>query len=127
MATFVLTRGELDRKSGRLAHLARHVVWNREVAAEHAQLSTASRKTMRVDRLSQYHAAAAATADACWASRSKRRVARAAFGVWSRSTAAMDAFWAGVLRGRARDGTLGLEARTVLGFGDWPGGQGAPL
>ena len=38
----------------------------------------------------------------------------------------MDTFWASTLRGRARDGNLGLEARTVLGFGNGAGGGRAP-
>jgi hypothetical protein len=78
-------------------------------------------------RLAQYHAVAERTAGACWANRSKRRISRAAFGVWSRSTAMLDSFWAGVLRGRARDGTLGREATTVLGYGaGWGGTGGGP-
>jgi hypothetical protein len=51
--TWVLTQGELDRASGRLKHLAMSAVWLREVAAEHAQLSHVSRKTMRLDRLAE--------------------------------------------------------------------------
>ncbi len=126
VATYVLTRGELERKSGKVKHLAQSAKWTREVAAEHALLSSASRKTARPGRLAEYHRVAGATADGCWRNREKRRISRAAFGVWSRSEAALDAFWAGVLRGRARDGTLGKADRTVLGYGDWGGGFGAP-
>jgi hypothetical protein len=117
VATYVLRQGEFDRASGKLGNLARSAIWRREVAAEHALLATASRKTMRLDRLAQYHAVAAATAEACWANRSKPRISRAAFGVWSRSTALLDAFWASVRRGRARDGTLHKESCTLLGYG----------
>ena len=124
--TFVLHLGELDRASGRLKHLAMSAVWLREVAAEHAQLSHVSRKTLRLDRLAEYHAVAGGVAEALWANRSKPRIARAAFGVWSRSTAAMDAFWARVRRGRACDGTTGREEVTVLGFGAAPVGGRAP-
>jgi len=126
VATYVLTKGELDRKSGMLGHLARSALWRREVAAEHALMATASRKTMRLDRLSEYHRVAGATGEVCWANRERRRISRDAFGVWSRSTAALDTFWAGVLRGRARDGTTGKEQHTTLGYGDWCGGFGAP-
>jgi hypothetical protein len=127
VATYVLHQGEFDRKSGKLANLARSAHWRREVAAEHALLSTASRKTLRLDRLAQYHAVAEATAEACWANRSKTRIARAAFGVWSRSTAMLDSFWASVRRGRARDGTLHRESRTLLGYGaGWGNTGGGP-
>jgi hypothetical protein len=62
------------------------------------------------------------------------RIARAAFGVWSRQTARIDAFWSEVLAGRARDGTTGLNQRgarrsgkgiTILGYGNgtWGGGR----
>jgi hypothetical protein len=112
-----------------LKHLALSTLWTREVEAEHARLSTVSRKTLRIDRLAEYHAVAGAVADACWANRSKRRVSRARFGVWSRSTAAIDAFWAEVLRGRARDGTTGFDRPrqgfvTVLAYGDGKWGRG---
>ena len=127
VATYVLRQGEFERKSGKLAHLVNSAKWRVEVAAEHALLSTASRKTMQIPRLAEYHAVAAATADACWANRGRRRISRAAFGVWSRSTAMLDGFWAGVLRGRARDGTLGREATTLLGYGaGWGGTGGGP-
>ena len=126
VATYVLTRGDLEKKSGKVKHLAQSAKWTREVAAQHALLSTACRKTMRVGRLAEYHHVVAATAGACWANRERRRIARAAFGVWCRSNAALDAFWAGVLRGRKCDGTTGMESRTVMGYGDWRGGFGAP-
>jgi hypothetical protein len=126
VATYVLHQGDLDRKSGRLKHLAQSATWRREVAKEHALLSTVSRKTSRIDRLSAYHEVAHSVAEKCWANRSKRRIPHAAFGVWSRSTAAIDSFWSGVLRGRACDGTLGFEGRTILGYGNgsWGGGRG---
>ena len=125
VATYVLHQGEFDRASGKLKNLAQSAIWRREVAAEHALLSTVSRKTMRVDRLSEYHRVAGEVAEKCWENRSRKRIARAAFGVWSRSTAALDGFWASVLRGRERDGTLGFSNRTVLGFGNgkWGGGR----
>jgi hypothetical protein len=126
VATYVLHQGEFDRKSGKLANLAQSALWRKEVAAQEALLSTASRKTMRLDRLSEYHAVCQSTAEAFWVNRSKARISRAAFGVWSRSTALLDSFWAGVRKGRARDGTLGKESRTLLGYGDgkWKGGRG---
>jgi hypothetical protein len=124
VATYVLHQGEFDRASGKLKNLAQSAIWRREVAAEHALLSTVSRKTMRVDRLSEYHRVAGEVAEKCWENRSKKRIARAAFGVWSRSTAALDGFWASVLRGRERDGTLNLSNRTVLGYGNGKWGAG---
>jgi hypothetical protein len=126
VATYVLHQGEFDRKSGKLANLALSALWRKEVAAQEALISTASRKTMRLDRLSEYHAVCQSTADEFWKNRSRARISRAAFGVWSRSTSLLDSFWAGVLRGRARDGTLRMESRTLLGYGDgkWKGGRG---
>ena len=119
VAVYVLRRGEFDRQSGKEKSLALSAKWRKEVAAEHDLLSTVSRKTLRLDRLAAYHAVVDSTADKCWANRSKTRIARQAFGVWSRSTALMDKFWAGILRGRERDGTTGMEERTILGYGDW--------
>ena len=42
-----------------------------------------------------------------------------------RQQGAIDGFLAGVLRGRARDGTLGFEGRTIIGYGNgaWGGGR----
>ena len=48
--------------------------WRKEVAAEHALLATASRRTLNIERLAEYHAVAAATAEACWANRLKPRI-----------------------------------------------------
>lgn len=126
VATYVLRLGELDRKAGRVKHLALTAIWLREVADQHAQLARVSRKTMRLDRLAEYHAVSSSVADALWANRSKARVSRAAFGYWSRSTAAMDAFWARFARGRACDGTTGREGSTYLGYGDAAVGGRAP-
>jgi hypothetical protein len=84
-------------------------------------LSTVTRKTARLDRLADYHAVAGSVADACWANRSKRRIARAAFGVWSRSQGFIDGFFSRLLAGTARGGarrTAEEQRRTVLGFGD---------
>jgi len=67
---------------------------------------------------------AGATAEACWTNRLRRRVSRAAFGVWSRSTAMLDAFWTAVRKGRACDGTAGMGARTVIGYGAGWGDKG---
>ena len=83
-----------------------------------------------IARLSAYHAVAGEVADACWENRSKRRIAREKFGVWSRSTAVIDTFWSSVLRGRTRDATTGFDGTdrskfSVLAYGDgkWAGGR----
>ena len=73
-AAAALRQGEFDRKSGKLKNLRDAALWVKEVAAEHALLATASRKTMRLDRLAEYHAVAGATAAACWTNRLRRRV-----------------------------------------------------
>jgi hypothetical protein len=121
----VLHQGELDRASGRLKHLALSAIWRKQVSAEHAQLSTVSRKTMRLDRLAAYHETAGRVAEACWVNRSHTRISRAAFGFWIRQTGAIDSFWQRVLNGRECDGTDKFKGRTVLAYGDgkWPGGR----
>jgi hypothetical protein len=126
VATYVLRLGELDHAAGRLKHLALSAIWRREVGAEHARLSTVSRKTTRIDRLAEYHAVAGEVAEKCWENRSKRRISRAAFGFWSRQVAAADRFWSTVLRGRACDGTANFDGVTMLAYGDgkWGGGRG---
>jgi hypothetical protein len=125
VATWVLHQGELDRASGRLKHLALSAIWRKQVSAEHAQLSTVSRKTMRLDRLAAYHETAGRVAEACWVNRSHTRISRAAFGFWIRQTGAIDSFWQRVLNGRECDGTDKFKGRTVLAYGDgkWPGGR----
>ena len=130
IATYVLHQGHLDRASGRLKNLALSAIWLREVAAEHALLGSVTRKTMRIDQLAAYHAALNDVAEACWANGLKPRRAREAFGVWSRLTAAIDTFWATVLRGRECDGTRGFDGSrrdyfSILAYGDgkWGGGR----
>ena len=130
VATYVLHQGHLDRASGRLKNLALSAIWLREVAAEHALLGTVTRKTMRIDELAAYHAVLNDVAEACWENGLKPRRARQAFGVWSRLTAAIDTFWATVLRGRKCDGTTGFDGSrrdyfSVLAYGDgkWGGGR----
>ena len=119
MATWVLHQGEFDRKSGKAKSLRLSARWRKELAEQHARLSQVSRKTMRLDRLSAYHRVIHDTAEKCWENRSKTRLSREAFGVWSRSTALLDSFWAGGRRGREREGPLGMEGRTMRGYGDW--------
>ena len=128
VATYCLTMGHFNKATGKAQRLADAESWNRELAGEHARLSTVSRNTSYPGRLGEYHAVVSAVAEAVHASRAKRRVRRAKFTYYMRSTSVIDKFWAMVRRGRARDGTLGMEDFSLLAYGEagvsgrWAGG-----
>lgn len=123
-ASYALTLGHYRHKAGYRLRLARAQKWAREVAAEHDLLSTVTRKTPCPEALGRYHAVLEDVAEAWWRNRLKPRVGNAAFTFWQRSTSALDSFAAEVHRGRARDGTLGFEGRTIVAFGDGAVGRG---
>ena len=127
-ATYALTQGHFDKCTGKARRLASAAAINREVAAQHALLATTTRNTSYPERLGAYHVIFNSVAAACQANRARRRVRRAHFTYYMLSTSVMDKFWATVRRGRARDGTRKMEAKTLLAYGKegpdghWRGG-----
>ena len=117
LAVTSLTLGEIDRAVGRAKQRALVARWGVDLAPVVTRLSSVSNKTAQLPRLAAYNAAVAEVRAAWWASRSRLRVNRLAFGVFCRQRACLDAFWSRLRRGDGDACTTGYEGRTLIAFG----------